>query len=115
MAKQNVKLQLTHKKKYHKLLLKLDREMKHLEYVLDRENQRRKRQDPVIKKAWGYLFYWKGLVYDALGYYQPTLGVFICSWKQDKLNPTWTKRRAKLHLNVQRQKALVETKEKENR
>lgn len=83
------------------MLRKFDREMKHLEYVLDTENQKRKHKDAAIKEAWGFLFYWKGLIYDALGYYQPTLGVYFCSWKQNALNPTWSKRRARLHMIVQ--------------
>lgn len=87
-----------------KLLLAFDKEMKGLEYILDKENQKRKRQDPIIKMIWGWFFNRKGSIYDVLKIYQPTIGVFECSWKQDKVNETWTKRRVQLHNNVRERK-----------
>ena len=70
-----------------------------LEYVLDSTNQRRKRKDKQVKKAWGYAFYIKGLIIDSLPYYQPTLMMIEDKWKVKKCNPTWTKR-AKLMFKI---------------
>jgi hypothetical protein len=66
--------------------------MKALEYILDSENQKRHRKDKVVKRAWGYAFAMKGLIYDALEYYQPTLMVFHYNGKRKEINSTWTKR-----------------------
>ena len=80
------------RRKLLKTLKRLDRDMKALEYILDSENQKRHRTDKAIKKAWGYAFAMKGLIYDALKYYQPTLMVFHFNGRRKEINPTWTKR-----------------------
>lgn len=81
----------------HKLLLSL-------EYVLDSENQKRKRQDKPIQKAWGYAIRAKGLVNDILPYYQSTYPMFEDKWKRNKVNSTWSKRTKKLFFIVQKAK-----------
>lgn len=91
-AKRKVTANCPRCSKYLKVLRRLDRDMKALEYILDSANQRRKRQDKAIKRAWGYAFYMKGLIYDALGYYQPTLMVYHFNGNRKEVNPTWTRR-----------------------
>jgi hypothetical protein len=49
-----------------------------------------------VKKAWGYAFYMKGLLIDALNYYQPTVLVYHYD-NTAKVNPTWTKRAKLIH------------------
>jgi hypothetical protein len=82
--------------KTKKGLTKVYKHIISLEYVLDSTNQRRKRKDKAVKKAWGYAFFIKGLLIEALDYYQPTLLVFHYD-NTKKVNPTWTKRARKIH------------------
>jgi hypothetical protein len=80
--------------------------MKALEYVLDSTNQKRKRKDKDVKKAWGYAFAMKGLIYDVLGYYQPTLLVYHYDGNRKQINPTWTKRAKKIYTVCQHAKQV---------
>lgn len=87
-----------------KTLERVSSQMKTLEYILDSENQKRHRKDKGIKKAWGHAFAIKGLIYDLLEYYQPTLLVFHYNSKRKEENPTWTKRAKKLYQITQNAK-----------
>jgi len=77
-----------------------------LEYILDSTNQKRKRQDKAVKKAWGYAFYIKGKIINSLPYYQPTLMMIEDKWKVKKCNPTWTRRTKKMFEIVQQAKKI---------
>ena len=67
-----------------------------LEYILDSTNQKRKRKDTPLKRAWGYAFNVKGLIIKALGYYQPTLFQYHDKFRCRKVNPTWTRNAKRL-------------------
>lgn len=68
-----------------------------LEYILDSTNQKRKRKDKKVKKAWGHAFNIKGEIIRFLEYYQPTLPLYIDHAKRTKINPTWTKNSKKVY------------------
>jgi hypothetical protein len=84
------------------------KQMISLEYVLDSTNQKRKREDKAVKKAWGYAFYIKGLLIEALDYYQPTVMVYHYDGNYKKVNPTWTKRARQIHQLCKNAEAINE-------
>jgi len=84
-------------------LVKIYMLMLKLEYLLDSENQKRKREDKAIKRAWGYAFNIKGLLIKEVGYWQttlPTISKSIVSLKKDC--PKWTRRIKQLRKDVRR-------------
>lgn len=95
-----------------KALAKIYKQMISLEYILDSENQKRKRQDKQVKKAWGHAFAIKGMIIDTLDYYQPTLMVFPDKECRTKVNPTWTKRAKMIYEITQRAKTCNSLSEK---
>lgn len=74
------------------------------EYLLDVANQQRERQDKPVSSAWGYLRRGKGLLYDWIGFYQPTLPVFTDYLSRNKRNISWTRRSQKVFDICQRNK-----------
>lgn len=85
-----------------KLLEKIYKLMITQEYILDSTNQKRKRKDREVKRAWGYSIYIKGLIIEHLPYYQPTLMMIQDKYERNKINPTWSKN-AKLIFDIAQQ------------
>ena len=72
-----------------------------LEYLLDRENQKRQRKDKKVAEAWGHACNVKGNIIKLIDYYQPTLGTFVDCYTRNKVNPTWTKNTKKVFAACQ--------------
>jgi hypothetical protein len=89
-----------------KVLKQIYKEMRTLEYILDSTNQKRKRQDEAVQKAWGHAFRLKGLVIDLVDFYQPTLLMIEDKFARNKNNPTWTKRAKKVFEITQKAKGV---------
>lgn len=81
-----------------------------LEYILDTTNQKRKRQDKEVNKAWGLAVNTKGLINDLLPLYQGSFLTYHYSARQKTINPTWSKRRKKVFEIVQASLANEEMK-----
>jgi hypothetical protein len=90
--------------KEKKKLERIYKQMIQLEYILDSTNQKRKRQDKEVYKAWGHAFAIKGLIIDLVDYYQPTLPMITDKLCRDHVNPTWTKRAKKMYEITQASK-----------
>lgn len=91
-----------------KVLERIYKQMISLEYILDSTNQKRKRQDKTVKKAWGLAFNTKGLIIDLVDYYQPTLLMIHDKAVRNKINPTWSKRAKKVYEITQNAKRVGE-------
>lgn len=89
-----------------RLLKRIYKQMRQLEYILDKTNQNRKRQDKAVKQAWGHAFAIKGLIIDSLDYYEPTLMMIDEKFNRSTPNPTWTKRAQKMYVIAQAAKKV---------
>lgn len=89
-------------KKSRKILERVHKQLMALEYLLDTTNQKRKRQDKEVNKAWGLAVNTKGIINDLLPYYQGSFLTYHYSGKQKTVNPTWSKRRKKVFEIVQK-------------